>query len=67
MSKKLSFNEWLMYYGDDVEDFLDRIYNHIENHNLEHKLLNNNIYYEFARIIYNNSYKGRPLNILYYG
>ena len=34
----------------------------INNHNLEEKLLNYNIYYEFARIIYNNSYKGRPIN-----
>lgn len=62
MTTKLSFNKWLLYYGDDIEYILKAMITQINNNNLEEKLLNYNIYYEFARIIYNNSYKGRPIN-----
>jgi len=62
MTTKLSFNKWLLYYGDDIEYILKTMITQINNNNLEEKLLNYNIYYEFARIIYNNSYKGRPIN-----
>jgi len=63
MSTILSFNQWLLYYGDDVENMLDKILTDINYKDLQYKLLNSYIYYEFAKIIYDNSYKGRPLNI----
>ena len=62
MTTKLSFNKWLLYYGDDIEYILKTMITQINNNNLEEKLVNYNIYYDFARIIYNNSYKGRPIN-----
>ena len=63
MSTILSFNQWLLYYGDDVENMLDKILTDINYKYLQYKLLNSYIYYEFAKIIYDNSYKGRSLNI----
>ena len=62
MTTKLSFHKWLLSYGDDIEYILKTMITQINNNNLEEKLLNYNIYYDFARIIYNNSYKGRPIN-----
>lgn len=62
MTTKLSFNKWLLYYGDDIEYMLKSITDQINHHNLEEKLMNYNIFYDFARIIYTNSYKGRPIN-----
>ena len=63
MSEKLAFNQWLLYYGDDVEEMLGNILKQIHYNNLEDKLLNYDIFYDFAKIMYNNSYKGRPLKI----
>ena len=62
MKEKLSFNQWLLYYGDDIEYMLDQMINQAISHNSEDKLLNNNIYYKFAKLIYYNSYKGRPIH-----
>tara|TARA_B110000977_G_C10841939_1_gene402380 strand:- start:113 stop:307 length:195 start_codon:yes stop_codon:yes gene_type:complete len=64
MKETLSFNKWLLYYGDDIEDMLENILSQVQQHQLEDRLINYNIYYKLAKLIYNNSYKGRPINYI---
>jgi len=63
--KELSFNAWLLYYGDEVELMLDYIFKELNHYQLSGKIfdINNHniIFNKFAKIVYDNSHKGRPL------
>jgi len=63
--KKLNFNAWLLYYGDEIESMLDYIFKELYCHKLLDKIFDNNnhdiIFNGFAKIVYDNSYKERPL------
>jgi|TARA_B110000858_G_scaffold148553_1_gene168813 hypothetical protein len=62
--KKLNFNAWLLYYGDEIESMLDYIFKELNN-KLSDKIFDNNnhdiIFNGFAKIVYDNSHKERPL------